>query len=115
MMTFRLATVAAATFLFLQPSLAGPCTTTIDQAQARLDKQIEAVAAAGPAGEQSGAAQLHRQPTPGSMAAAEQKLGEGASFEPALAALAQARTADAANDRAGCESALAELDRLVGP
>jgi hypothetical protein len=66
-------------------------------------------------GKQGAAAQMHRQPTPGSIAGAEQKLGEGASFEPALSALAQARQADTAGDKAACERALAEVSRLIGP
>jgi hypothetical protein len=101
--------------LWVHPSLAGPCTSDIDRAQAQLDKRIEAVAGAGVAGTQSTAAQVHRQPTPGSIAGAEQKLGEGTGLEPALTALAQARKADAADDKAGCEGALAEVQRIVGP
>lgn len=116
MMLFRLTAAAAlASFFCIQPSLAGPCTAQIDQAQAQLDKRIEAVAAAGRTGKQSDAAQMHRQPTPGSIATAEQKLGEGTSLEPALTALALARKADAANDKAGCDNALAEVKRVVGP
>ena len=104
-----------ASLLWIQPGFAGPCTAQIDEAQSRLDKRIEAIAAAGATGKQSEAAQLHRQPTPGSVAAAEQKLGEGTSLEPAMTALSQARQADAANDKAACDSALAEVTRVVGP
>ncbi len=74
-----------------QPSLAGPCTAEIDRAQAQLDQRVDAIAGAGATGTQSTAAQVHRQPTPGSIASAEQKLGEGTALEPALSALALAR------------------------
>ena len=69
------------------PSLAGPCTAEIAQAQAAVDARIEAIAGAGPTGSQSVGAQLHRQPTPGSMAQAEGRLGEGSVGERAVAAL----------------------------
>jgi hypothetical protein len=115
MTTGRLVFAVLAAFLVTGPALAGPCTAEIDRAQARLDQKIDAVAGAGTTGTQSTAAQTHRQPTPGSVARAEEKLGEGTSLEPAMAALTQARKADAADDRAGCEKALNEVARIVGP
>ncbi|WP_114948696.1 hypothetical protein [Microvirga calopogonii] len=92
--------------LMIQASHAGPCTPDIDRLQAQVDARIAAVAGAGPAGSESIAAQLHREPTPASIAAAEQKLGEGKPEEAALAALARARAADASGDKAGCDEAL---------
>jgi hypothetical protein len=115
MTMLRLGFAGLAAFLFIEPALAGPCTAEIDRAQVRLDSRIDAVAGAGATGTQSSAAEAHRQPTPGSVARAEEKLGEGTSLEPALAALAQARKADAEGDRAGCETALGEVVRIVGP
>ena len=56
---------------------AGPCSPEIDRMQARVDAMIAATAAAGPTGRESDAALMHRQPTPGSIAAAEERLGEG--------------------------------------
>jgi hypothetical protein len=90
---------AAALALSVVPSHAGPCSNEIDRLQARIDAVIAAAAAAGPAGRESSAATLHRQPTPDSIAAAEEKLGEGARGERALAALAQARAEDRAGNR----------------
>ena len=99
------------------PAMPAPCTHEIDRMQARVDAMIAAMAAAGPAGRESGAATRHRQPTPDSIAAAEEKLGEGARAERALAALAQARAADRAGDQSACERVpLADCatDRAIG-
>jgi hypothetical protein len=63
---------------------------------------------------QSIIATLHRQPTPASVAAAEERVGEGwAPMEATVAALARAREADHAKDKATCEQALAEADRAI--
>jgi hypothetical protein len=99
---------AFALTLVTRPALAGPCTEEISRVQAVVDARIEAIAGAGASAPESGAARLHRQPTPGSIAAAEQSLGEGKGEREALAALARARTADAAGDKAACDRALAE-------
>lgn len=69
--------------------------------QNKLDAKIEAVAGAGPFGKESTAADLNRQPTPGSIAAADQ----------AVAALARARAADRAGDKGACEQGLTEVER----
>ena len=73
-----------------------------------------AMAAAGPAGRESDAALMHRQPTPGSIAAAEERLGKGARAQRALAAISQARAADQAGDTGACERALADVQRAIG-
>jgi hypothetical protein len=82
------ALVSAALALLSIPSYAGPCSPKIDQMQARVDALIASTAASGTTGDESVAASAHRQPTPSSIAAAEQKLGEGTSAERALAAMA---------------------------
>jgi hypothetical protein len=97
------------------PSWAGPCTQDISRVQAQVDARIDAVAGAGPAGAESNAARMHRQPTPGSVASAEQKLGEGRPMEAALSALARARVADDAGNRSACEQALAEARQAIVP
>lgn len=83
--------------------------------QAHVDSRIAAVAGSGPSAPESSAALQHRQPTPGSIAAAEAKLGEGQSAEAALAALGRARQADAAGDKVACERALGEALKSIGP
>jgi hypothetical protein len=107
--------VATALALSIAPGHAGPCSHEIDRLQARVDAMIEATAAAGPTGRESGAATMHRQPTPGSIAAAEERLGEGARAERALAAMARARAADRAGNQGACERALADVQRVLGP
>jgi hypothetical protein len=99
----------------MSASYAGPCSSEIDRAQAQVDAMVEVQAATGPSGRETVGAMTHRQPTPGSVAAAEEKLGNGASAERALAALARAREADRAADAKACESALADVRRILGP
>jgi hypothetical protein len=109
------ALVAATLVLSTVPGHAGTCSLEIERMQARVDAMIAATAAAGPTAPQSGAATMHRQPTPGSIVAAEEKLGEGARAERALAAMARARGADKAGDNGACERALADVQGVIGP
>ena len=106
---------AAALFLPILPSHAGPCSSEVDRMQVKVDARIEAIAGAGPSAKESTAALLNRQPTPGSIAAAEEKLGEGRRMEEAVAALARAREADRTGDKSACERALADAQRAIGP
>jgi hypothetical protein len=92
------------------PAFAGPCTKAIDRAQTRFDARLKSAAAAGPAGAQSTAATTHHQPTPQSIAEAEESLGDisqdqARSF---AAAMERARAADAAGNRKACVAALSE-------
>jgi hypothetical protein len=108
---------AAALALSMSGSHAGPCSQEIDRMQAQVDAKLEARAAAGPAARESPGALLHRQPTPGSIAAAENKLGDVSSqtAETIAAAMARAREADRAGDQSACEQALADVQRAIGP
>jgi hypothetical protein len=84
--------LGAAPLMFLVSAcFAGPCTDEIDRVQVKVDARIGAIAKGGRLGKESVAAQLNRQPTPESIAAAEAKLGEGRRAEEAVAALARAR------------------------
>jgi hypothetical protein len=58
---------------------------------------------------------MHRQPTPGSIAAAESKLGDVSpeKVQEAEALMTQGREADRADNRSACERALAEVQRLL--
>ena len=71
--------------------------------------------AAGPAAPESAGALLNRQPTPGSIAAAESKLGEiSQELTAAIATgMARAREADLAGDQSACEEALAAVRRAI--
>jgi hypothetical protein len=90
---------------------AGPCSHEIDSVQALVDAKLDATAGAGAPAKESLGALEHRQPTPGSIAAAESRLGEVSPLkvEVAEAAMARARKADAAEDKGACEQALAEV------
>ena len=114
-MTLRIRQIfgAAALLAFTAPAQAGSCAGQIDRAQVTVDARIDAVAGAGPFAAESEAARLHRQPTPGSIAGAEGRLGEGAPVGAARAALARARAADSTGDLSGCESALGEVRRAL--
>ena len=93
---------------------AGPCAAEIDQLQAAVDARIDITAGTGETARESTAATAHRQPTPGSIAQAEQSLGEGSGYGQALASLAQAREADRAGDAASCERALDAARSALG-
>jgi hypothetical protein len=97
-------------------SYAGPCSQEIARLQVEIDAKLNARAKAGQMASESTAAKMHRQPTPGSVAGAEVKLGD-ASPEQAKAveaAMAEARKADGAGDRSACERALADAQRALG-
>jgi hypothetical protein len=88
----------------------GPCSTEIARLQA--DAKLEAKAASGPAARESAGALMHRQPTPGSIAAAEERLGDLSAQATEVAARA---AADSAGDKNACEQALADVQRAIGP
>jgi hypothetical protein len=111
----RLALSALALSTSMPASYAGPCTQEIDRMQARVDAMIDTAVGAGSMARESTAATMHRQPTPGSIAGAEEKLDKGKRAERALAAMTQARTADAANDKSACQRALEDVERAIGP
>jgi hypothetical protein len=105
----------AALALSATTSAAGPCTPQIAQVQAQIDAKLRANAAAGPTAPESAGALLNRQPTAGSIAAAESRLGElSQEATTAIAAgMAHAREADLAGDQSGCEDALAAVRRAI--
>jgi hypothetical protein len=116
-MTVRRLLVLSATALAVSTmaSYAGPCSNDIDRIQARIDAKVEAVARAAPPAHESSGALLHRQPTPGSIAAAESEFGDVSSntVEVIENAMARARKADLADDKEGCDRALAEVRQAI--
>jgi hypothetical protein len=108
---------AAAVAAAMSASYAGPCSHEIDRMQAEIDAKLEAKASAGSSARESTAATLHRQPTPGSIAAAEARLGDvpPEKLRAVVAAMIRAREADRAGDQSACEQALAEVQRALGP
>jgi hypothetical protein len=93
-------------------SYAGPCATEISQVEQRI-RVAQAKSGPGGVGDasapQSVGAQLHRQPTPGSVQSAERMANADGE-----AALARARNADAAGDAKACTKALMEAQAIYG-
>ena len=87
---------------------AGPCTTQIAEVERYLAR-LKPGPKSGPTAPQSIEAQLHHQPTPGSVQAAETKARADAD-----AALNRARKADAEGNARGCTNALEEAKMLYG-
>lgn len=85
--------------------------------QARIDAALEAKAATGPMGKEGVAAGMSVQPTPRSIMAAEEKLGDVSAQTVAAVGegMARARAADAAGDASACTKALADVQRVVSP
>lgn len=77
---------------------------------------LNARAARGPTAQQSTGAQMHRQPTPKSVAASESTVGDlpAEKIDAVTAAMARAREADGAGDQAACQEALADARRAAG-
>jgi hypothetical protein len=96
---------------------AGPCSDQIDAMQARIDAKLEAKAAAGPTAKQGVAAGMGMQPTPASIAAAEETLGDisAKKVEAMKRGMARARVADKAGDLRACRKTLAAVQRVLGP
>lgn len=94
---------------------AGPCSKQIYDIQLQFDFKLHGAAASGPAGPESSAALLHRQPTPKSVAHAEEKLGDISKENTQVfaGALKRAREADAIGDQPACEHALEEARRAL--
>jgi hypothetical protein len=108
---------AAALTVSVSASHAGPRSHEIDRLRGEIDNKLGTLAAAGPAARESTAATMHRQPTPRSIGAAENGLGDVSAqkVEAVTAAMARARTADNAGDQRACEQALADAHRALGP
>jgi hypothetical protein len=86
----------------------GPCAEQI----AQLERQVANIAPgpqSGPTGPQGVGAQLHRQPTPGSVAQAERVANTDADD-----ALARAKKADAEGNAAECTVAVQRAQELYG-
>jgi hypothetical protein len=103
----------AAFATMMSVTYARPCSDDIAQAESRLNKRLEAIAAAGPSGPQDATAfGKHLQPTPRTVATAEEKLGELSQqkIEAIRHAMERARAADAAGDKSACRQALADVE-----
>jgi hypothetical protein len=106
---------AVAILSYSTAAFAGPCTAAIDRTRAQVDAMLAARAAAGPTAAESQGAMLRHQPTPGSIAAAESKLGDISlqMVETIETNMMRAREADRAGDATACEQALAEVQHAL--
>lgn len=106
------ALASAALLVSTAAAQAGPCTKQIAEVEQQI-MQLQATPSPSGAGQPSApqtvGAQLHRQPTPGSVESAQSKA-----IEDATAALGRARKADAAGDAIACAAAVGEAKRLYG-
>ena len=117
-MIVRRATAIAGMALIIGVAQAhgGPCTDRIYQTDLDVAKLLDTAAAAqGRPAAESTFATRHRQPTPGSLASAEQEAGDltAEEVQAITEAMDVARHADDAGDRAGCEKALSDVDRMI--
>jgi mRNA-degrading endonuclease toxin of MazEF toxin-antitoxin module len=114
----KLALSAVGLAASISASLAGPCSPEIDAIMARINAALEARAGAGAgAKEHSTVGGRHIQPTPRSMATAEEKLGEMSAdtIEQVNQAMMRARAADRAGDNVACQQELEVARRAIGP
>jgi hypothetical protein len=93
-----------------------PCAADIDRMWVEVGTKLQARLGAGRSAPQTIIALMRRQPTPNSVATAEQSLGQRwLPMETTVAALARARQADRANDSFACEQAITEAQRAIVP
>lgn len=97
------------------PAHAGPCTDRIYQADLDVARLLHSAAAQGRTAPESAFATMHRQPTPGSIASAEQQAGALSTEEvqAITVAMDEARHADGEGDGDGCQKALSDVDRIL--
>jgi hypothetical protein len=113
---FALVFCAAASAMWAAPAQAGPCSEDLYKADLDIGKRLDAIAARGKSGRESSFATLHRQPTPATVAGAEEKIGD-VSEEQAKAVrefMVEAKKADDAGDKAACENALTKARNILG-
>ena len=106
---------AAALAASMSASYAGPCSNDIGSMQAKINHKLAAIVAAGPPAPPSAMVGV-AQPTPRSLGAVAERMGE-ISHETVQAiqqAMARARAADVAGVKAACEQALANVRRTLG-
>jgi hypothetical protein len=117
-MSMRLAIAFAAIVCALcpAPSRAGPCADDLYKAEVEIGKRLDAIAASGKTGAESTFATAHHQPTPATVAGAEEKVGDisEAQAKAVHQYMAEAKKADEAGDKPGCEQALSQARTLLG-
>jgi hypothetical protein len=107
---------AGALVMFTSVGRAGPCSPEVGRVQAQVDAYLEARASDGPYAQESRWATMNRQPTPATIAAAEEAVGDldAATAQDIVRAMARARDSDRAGDTSACEQALADVEHSIG-
>jgi hypothetical protein len=102
--------------LFPLPARAGACADDIYETDQAVNARLSAIAAHGKTGVETTFATTHHQPTPGTIAQAEAKVGDVSEDQVKVVTedMIRARNADAANDLAACEKALTEARKALG-
>ncbi len=100
--------------MFTSVGRAGRCSPEVGRVQAEVDGYLEARASAGPYAEETRGALMNPEPTPASIAAAEEAVGDLDAAR-RLRMLARAREPDQAGDTSACEQALADAEHAIGP
>jgi hypothetical protein len=106
---------AGALVFLAQPALAGPCAGDIHDVEIALNAKLDAIAGRGNGAAQTTAAQLHRQPTPNSIAAAEAKVGDISDSDVTKVRqfIDTARSADDSGNLEACHKALGDARALM--
>ena len=96
---------------------AGPCEQQLYRTEIAREARLNALAAHGNAAPESTFAMMHRQPTPTTVAQAEERAGEvsGANLTAVEKFLQEARKADAANDLPACTEGFGGSAEDFGP
>jgi hypothetical protein len=117
MLHYGLIVVSTALLASTSASFAGPCLPEIGRTQVVVDDFLKARAAVGPRAPESARARLHRQPTPSSIAAAEEALGalDASMFDIAVRAMASARESELRGDYdyEACKQALRDVEHSI--
>ena len=116
LITLRSAVWIVALLASMTLAHAGPCSSEIAEMHSRIDAKLEQVVATGPTAPQV-THSTHVQPTPRPTAAVEAQLNQlpPEKINALRQAMLRAQAADAANDKAACEEALADAKRELGP
>jgi hypothetical protein len=109
-----LLSLTAAPLLTAPASARSSCSAELRRTRIAVDNALEAHAGAGPFAPESKAAKLNHQPTPSSIARAENRFDHWPNGDEAVAALQRAREANKRRDTQGCLDALREARLAIG-
>ncbi len=105
--------VAGAVFVSPTKAYATSCSADLDRTQIAIDAALVQHSNAVQSAPESTFAKLGRQPTPATVARAENEYGGWSNGSKAIAALKRARAADAAGDAGTCFSELRAARRAI--